>query len=292
MTEMAMLRADNVSVRFGARLVVDDVTVQVDKGEMVGLIGSNGAGKSTLMNAIGGFLPCEGSLTLFGLEANDLPHYRRARMGLGRTFQGAELFADLTVLETVQVAMESRAHAGLVPAGIGLPRGRRLERQKRSEATGIMDVLGLGPYGNLFINELSTGTRRITELACLIASDARLLCLDEPTSGMAQREVEAFGPLLQQLSASLDASVLIIEHDFPLLASICDRMYCMESGRLISEGVPDVVRNDPAVIGSYLRAGSQAIERSGVRTQDPNSRVVAPANEGQPQNTQAKRRAT
>jgi ABC-type branched-subunit amino acid transport system ATPase component len=240
------------------------------------------------MNAIGGFLPSEGSVTIFGQDATRLPHYRRARTGIGRTFQGAELFGDLTVLETVQVAMESRAHAGLLSAGLGLPRARRLERQTRSEATEILDLLGLGRYGDSFINELSTGTRRITELACLIASDARLLCLDEPTAGIAQRETEAFAPLLQQLASSLGASVLIIEHDMPMLMGISDRVYCMEAGRIISEGPPQAVRNDPSVIASYLGTNVHAVERSGTRSTDGNGEGAATANEQEPQMTEAK----
>jgi ABC-type branched-subunit amino acid transport system ATPase component/ABC-type branched-subunit amino acid transport system permease subunit len=288
---MTALRADDVSVRFGVRIVVDNVALRVDEGEIVGLIGANGAGKSTLMNAIGGFVPCQGSLNIFGHDATRLPHYRRARLGLGRTFQGAELFGDLTVLETVEVAMERRAHAGLLSAGLGLPRARRLERQKRSEATEILDFLGLGPYGDSFINELSTGTRRITELACLIASDARLLCLDEPTAGIAQRETEAFAPLLQRLASSLGASVLIIEHDMPMLMSISDRVYCMEAGRLISEGRPDVVRNDASVIASYLGTNVDAVERSGLRSAQRKPRDVAATIEEVPVMTEAKGRA-
>jgi ABC-type branched-subunit amino acid transport system ATPase component/ABC-type branched-subunit amino acid transport system permease subunit len=290
-TGVPALRVETLSVRYGARLAVDDVSLRVDEGEIVGLIGANGAGKSTLMNAIGGFLPCDGSLTIFGHDATRLPHYRRARIGIGRTFQGAELFGDLTVLETVQVAMESRSHAGLLSAGLGLPRARRLERQKRSEATEILDFLGLGPYGDSFINELSTGTRRITELGCLIASDARLLCLDEPTAGIAQRETEAFAPLLQRLASSLGASVLIIEHDMPMLMSISDRVYCMEAGRLISEGLPDAVRNDASVIASYLGTNVHAVERSGARTADRNAEDVTDTNERLPQITEAKGRA-
>jgi ABC-type branched-subunit amino acid transport system ATPase component len=135
----------------------------------------------------------------------------------------------------------------------------------------------------LFINELSTGTRRITELACLIASDARLLCLDEPTAGIAQRETEAFAPLLQQLASSLGASVLIIEHDMPMLMSISDRVYCMEAGQLIAEGHPDEVRNDAAVIASYLGTNVHAVERSGVRSADQGAGEVSPTNERVPQ---------
>jgi ABC-type branched-subunit amino acid transport system ATPase component/ABC-type branched-subunit amino acid transport system permease subunit len=264
--DVVSLVATGISVRFGGRHAVDGVDLHVDAGEIVGLIGANGAGKSTLMNAIGGFVPSEGTVTLLGQDATHLPHYRRARLGVGRTFQGAELFGDLTVLETIQMAMEHHAHAGILSTALGSPRSRRVERHKRAEAEEILTFLGLGQFSDRFINELSTGTRRITELACLIAADARFLCLDEPTAGIAQRETEAFAPLLQELSKSLGASVLIIEHDMPMLMGISHRVYCMETGRIICEGPPQLVRNDPAVIASYLGTNLHAVERSGTKT--------------------------
>ena len=120
----------------------------------------------------------------------------------------------------------------------------------------------MGRYADSFISDLSTGTRRIVELAGLLAVDAKVLCLDEPTAGVAQRETEAFGPLIQEIRRELGASMLIIEHDMPLIMSISDRVYCLESGAVIAEGEPEGVRNDPAVIGSYLGTDVRAIERS------------------------------
>ena len=146
---------------------------------------------------------------------------------------------------------------------LALPRARRAERAKQARADEILDLLGLGPYARRFINELSTGTRRIVELACLIASGATVLCLDEPTAGIAQRETEAFGPLLVRIRAELDASLLVIEHDMPFVMGISDRVYCLEAGRMICEGTPDVVRTDPLVIASYLGTDERAIQRSG-----------------------------
>ena len=165
--------------------------------------------------------------------------------------------------ETVAVALESRAHAGLLSVTLGLPRARRMDRAVRAQTDEILTFLGLGPFRERFISELSTGTRRIVELACLLAAEARMLCLDEPTAGIAQRESEAFGPLLLRLREELSASLLVIEHDMPLVMAISDRIYCLEAGRMIAEGAPDEVRNDPRVIASYLGTDEQAIARSG-----------------------------
>jgi ABC-type branched-subunit amino acid transport system ATPase component/ABC-type branched-subunit amino acid transport system permease subunit len=257
------MSARDVTVSFGGRAVVVAVDLEVRRGEVVGLIGANGAGKSTLMNAICGFVPCKGRIEVLGRDVGRLSPARRARLGLGRSFQGAELFPDLTVRETVQTALESRARSGLLATMVGLPRARRAERAKAAEADEIIAFLGLGRFANRFINELSTGTRRIVELACLMASGARALCLDEPTAGIAQRESEAFGPLMLRIREALDASLLVIEHDMPLVMGISDRVYCLEAGRIIAEGVPQEVREDPLVIASYLGTDEHAIHRSG-----------------------------
>ena len=256
------LRARGVRVRFGHRVVVDDVDLEVAPGEVVGLIGANGAGKSTFMNAIGGYLPSDGVIEVAGKEVQDMSPARRARLGLGRTFQDAALFPDLTVRETVQVALEDRARARFATVALGLPRAKRIERAKQARADDILDLLGLGPYASRFVSELSTGMRRIVELACLLATDARVLCLDEPTAGIAQREAESFGPLLLQIRAELGASMLVIEHDMPLVMSLSDRIYCLETGRLIAAGTPQEVRHDPLVIASYLGTDDRAIARS------------------------------
>jgi ABC-type branched-subunit amino acid transport system ATPase component/ABC-type branched-subunit amino acid transport system permease subunit len=261
----AALRVEEVSVRFGPRTVVDRVSLAVEPGEIVGLIGANGAGKSTLMNAVGGFVRSTGVIEVLGHDVQGLPPHRRAALGLGRSFQDAALFADLTVRETVQTAVEARARARFVPVALGLPGARRAERAKRAHAGDVLDLLGLGDHGERFVSELSTGMRRLVELACLLATDARMLCLDEPTAGIAQREAEAFGPLLVRVRQELGASLLVIEHDMPLVMAISDRIVCLEAGAAIASGTPDAVRHDPRVVASYLGTDERAIARSGAR---------------------------
>jgi ABC-type branched-subunit amino acid transport system ATPase component/ABC-type branched-subunit amino acid transport system permease subunit len=252
-----------VSVRFGGLVAVDTVSIRMGPEEVVGLIGANGAGKSTLMNAIGGYVTSRGAIELLGRDVSSLSPAGRAARGLGRTFQAASLFPELTVRETVQVALESRSRTSLIGTAVALPRSVRAERAKRAEAAEIIDFLGLGRYAEHYISDLSTGTRRVVELAALLALSARVMCLDEPTAGVAQRETEAFGPLLLEIRQELRASLLVIEHDMPLVMGISDRIYCLEAGRVISEGTPAEVRSDSRVVASYLGTDERAIARSG-----------------------------
>lgn len=258
-----VLVTHEVSVRFGGVAALSNVSIRIGAQEVVGLIGANGAGKSTLMNAIGGYVSSSGRIDLLGQDVSHLPSSKRARQGLGRTFQAAKLFPELTVRETVQVALESRRRTGLLSTALAFPPAISRERAKRAEATEIIDFLGLGRYAEHYISDLSTGTRRIVELAGLIALSARVLCLDEPTAGVAQRETEAFGPLLLEIRREMQASMVVIEHDMPLVMGMSDRVYCLEAGTVIAEGLPDAVRNDPKVVASYLGTDERAITRSG-----------------------------
>ena len=256
------LKTHDVTVRFFGRAATDHVSIVVNPGEIVGLIGTNGAGKTTFMNAVSGFLPSTGSVEVFGQRVDGMAAYKRSRLGVGRAFQNAKMFGALTARETVMVALEARSRSLLIPSMLYLPPSPRQERRKRREADEIIDYLGLGRYADSTIAVLSTGTRRIVELASLIALDSKLLLLDEPTAGVAQKETEAFGPLIRSIKEELGSSILIIEHDMPMVMSISDRIYCLEAGAVIAEGTPLEVRNDPRVIASYLGTDERAINRS------------------------------
>ena len=264
----------DLRVMFGGNVAVDGVTLSVSEREIVGLIGSNGAGKSTLMNAVGGFVPSTGPVLLGDQEIGDRPPAFRAGLGLGRTFQSATLFPELTVTETLLVALEGKREAGvLLSTALALPRVTRRSRSDRAAVSDLVEFLGLGGFRDHYIADLSTGTRRVVELAGLLALDAKVLCLDEPTAGLAQRETEAFGPLIVTVQRQLDASVLLIEHDMPLIMGISDRVYCLEAGRVICEGPPGEVRDNPRVIASYLGTDERAIKRSGAALSNPASPV-------------------
>jgi ABC-type branched-subunit amino acid transport system ATPase component/ABC-type branched-subunit amino acid transport system permease subunit len=266
-TAVPTLAVSDLRVTFGGNVAVDGVSVSVSEREIVGLIGSNGAGKSTLMNAIGGFVPATGSVRLGDKEIGDRPPAYRAGLGLGRTFQSATLFPELTVTQTLLVALQGKDETGMLSTALALPRATRRSRHDRAAVGDLVDLLGLGGYRDHYIADLSTGTRRVVELAGLLALDAKVLCLDEPTAGLAQRETEAFGPLIVTIRRQLDASVLLIEHDMPLIMGISDRVYCLEAGKVIAEGHPAAVRDNPRVIASYLGTDERAINRSGAEAE-------------------------
>jgi ABC-type branched-subunit amino acid transport system ATPase component/ABC-type branched-subunit amino acid transport system permease subunit len=260
------LAVRDVSVSFGGVAALDRAQLVVEPGEIVGLIGPNGAGKTTLMNVISGVVtPVGGSVQVFGHEVVDLPPEARAGYGLARSFQDASLFAGLTVIETIQVAIARDRKTGFLPALLAAPWVRAFDRETREKAEEVVSSFGLEPWADAMASELSTGTRRICELAAQVAGRPRLLLLDEPTAGVAQRDAEEFGPLIRRIRDDLDCAILVIEHDMPLLMGLCDRVYAMEAGRIIAEGTPQQIRDDPAVIASYLGTDAAAIGRSNDR---------------------------
>jgi ABC-type branched-subunit amino acid transport system ATPase component/ABC-type branched-subunit amino acid transport system permease subunit len=256
----------DIAKRFGGLDVLRQVSIDVAPGEIVGLIGPNGAGKTTLMNVISGTLdPDGGSVAVFGRDVTGLGPEFRAHFGLGRVYQEAKLFPGLTVRETLQVALARTQRVGVVSVMLGAPWARHLERRSREQADAIIDRLGLATWADTLTADLSTGTRRICELGAQLAAAPKVLLLDEPTAGVAQREAESFGPLLRRIRDELDCSILIIEHDMPLLMGVCDRVYAMDTGTVIACGTPDDIRNHPDVIASYLGTTDTAIARSGKR---------------------------
>jgi ABC-type branched-subunit amino acid transport system ATPase component len=258
----SVLTAFGMRVTFGGVVAVNDVDFRAMPGQVVGLIGANGAGKSTLLNAIGGFVPSSGRVELLGDDVTRRSAHERAARGLGRTFQAALLFPELTVREVVELALEARQRTSFWSTTLFLPRSTRLERRRHAEAAELIDFLGLGRYADRFVAELSTGTRRIVELAALLGVAPRVICLDEPTAGVAQREAEAFGPLIKRIQSELSATLVVVEHDLPLILAITDHVYCLEAGRVIAHGEPEEMRTNPLVIASYLGTDERATMRS------------------------------
>ncbi len=251
--------------RFGGISAVNYVDLDLREGEILALIGQNGAGKTTLFDCISGFLPIDaGSVHLRDMDITSLSPHQRAAAGLGRSFQEARLFPTLTTAETLAVARERHLlSTGLIAAALGQPVSQESEADVEEKVEFLIELMGLGAFREKLTGELSTGSRRIVELAGLLASDPSVIVLDEPSGGVAQKESEALGPLLRRVQAVTGSSILVIEHDMPLLSGLCDRMIALELGEVIAEGTPSEVLASPRVVESYLGTDLAAINRSG-----------------------------
>jgi branched-chain amino acid transport system ATP-binding protein len=248
---------EDISLRFGGLRVLDDVSLHVDQGEIVGLIGPNGAGKTTLFDVISGFhTPARGRIWFKDVDLVEQKPFRRAWVGLGRTFQTARLFQNETVHDVVKTAchrhMEGGAVRSLLAAAWGTRRSVTAESAVDAKAAGIVERIGLGDYAGKLCSELSYGTLRLTELATILAMEPELVLLDEPSSGIAQRETEALAPLLLELRDELGATFLIIEHDMPLVMGISDRVVALAAGQVLAEGTPKEIQDNDQVVEAYL----------------------------------------
>jgi branched-chain amino acid transport system ATP-binding protein len=206
----------------------------------------------------------EGTVRFDGVDITNLAPEERAKRKLIRRFQDARLFPSLTVYETLLIALESRLEVrSAILGAFGAPQVRKAERRVRVRADQLIDLLDLGAYRDKFVKELSTGLRRIVDLACVLGAEPKLLLLDEPSSGIAQAESEGLAPLLQRVRHETGCSIVMIEHDIPLISSVADELIAFEQGSLVVRGTPQVVLNDERVIESYLGTTEAAVNRSG-----------------------------
>ncbi|TMM16980.1 MAG: ATP-binding cassette domain-containing protein [Actinobacteria bacterium] len=271
----ATLELAGMAKSYGGVSAVSGVDLTLTQGEILGIIGSNGAGKTTLFDLCSGFTVADaGHIYLAGEDLSELDPAGRAERGLGRMFQDARLFPSLTVTETLAVALERHVEVR-EPVACALRLGAVADSEAAvaERVDELIESMGLGRYRDAFVSELSTGTRRVVELACALAHEPSVLLLDEPSSGIAQRETEALGDLLLQVREQTGAAFVIIEHDVPLVSSISDRLLCMHLGGIIAAGAPGAVLSDPGVISSYLGESAESIARSGAsaggRARDP-----------------------
>jgi ABC-type branched-subunit amino acid transport system ATPase component/predicted MFS family arabinose efflux permease len=258
------LEVRGLSVRFGGIHAVRDLTLSVGAREVVGVIGPNGAGKTTLFDLISGYTRSdEGAVWLDGVDVTTWRPGRRARAGLGRSFQSARLFPALTVTETLSVAHDRFATArDPLRAALHTPGWRRSERRVAADVDELIEWFSLVAFRDKFVNELSTGTRRVVDLACQVAHRPTVILLDEPSSGIAQRETEALAPLLVSLRDTLGASLVVVEHDMGLVTAVADRLVALDQGEIIVEGDAATVLGDERVIEAYLGYSDVAIGRS------------------------------
>jgi branched-chain amino acid transport system ATP-binding protein len=241
----ALLVVDGVSVRFGGVPALDEVALEVAEGSVTGLIGPNGAGKTTLFNVISGLqAPTAGRVLLGGRDVGRLDPYRRARLGVGRTFQRLELFTDLSVRDNLRVAGEIRSTwrwANRVRPG-----------EVARETERVLDLVGLGAVADAPVGDVPTGTARVVELGRALMTRPKLLLLDEPASGQTEAETVAFGALLRRLVGDHGLTILLVEHDMSLVMGVCDTVHVLDFGRVIASGPPEAVRADARVLDAYL----------------------------------------
>ncbi len=259
------LSATSLTKRFGGITAVDDVTFSLAENEILGLIGPNGAGKTTIFDLISGHLPTDGGrIVLGGTDVTSMSPDRRAALGLGRSFQDARIFPSMTVAENLALGLERHIEVrDHLSALINLPAIQESEMHVAWSVDDLVELMHLGAFRNKFVGELSTGSRRIVDLAMAIGHDPSVLILDEPSSGIAQKETEALGPLLKRIQRETTCALLVIEHDMGLINEVSDRLIALELGAIIAEGTPAEVMADRQVIESYLGGDLDVIHRSG-----------------------------
>jgi len=248
-----LLVVDDVTVRFGGVLAVDGASLSVARGQIVGLIGPNGAGKSTLFNAIGGYLrPESGRIQFFGQDVHDLPAHRRARLGMGRTFQNIGLARNLTVLENLLMAQHHIADYDVASALAYLPRTARVERDLEQRAWQALKAIGFEEFAYRKAGNLSGGQQRILEMACVLITGPELLMLDEPSAGMSPGAAENLAMRLRDLRDRLGRTVLLIEHNVPMVLDVCDYIYVLNYGAVLAHGSTEAIARRPEVIAAYF----------------------------------------
>jgi branched-chain amino acid transport system ATP-binding protein len=252
----AILMAENVTMRFGGLVAVDSVDLRVNRGEIMGLIGPNGAGKTTFFNCLTGlYLPTAGRVVFNGTELPPKPR-KVVIAGMARTFQNIRLFGNMTALENVMVGRYCRTTTGPLTSIIRGPKFRRDEKATAERAQELLDFVGLGGTTDHLARNLSYGDQRRLEIARALATDPKLLLLDEPTAGMNPQETRQAEELIFKIRDQ-GLAVVVIEHDMRFIFNLCDRVLCLVQGRALIEGTPGEVQSDPRVIEAYIGTGPE-----------------------------------
>ncbi|CAM2885900.1 branched-chain amino acid ABC transporter ATP-binding protein [Streptococcus agalactiae LMG 14747] len=250
---MALLEVKNLTKHFGGLTAVGDVTLELNEGELVGLIGPNGAGKTTLFNLLTGvYEPSEGTVVLDGILLNGKNPYTIASLGLSRTFQNIRLFKNMTVLDNVLLGMSNHHKPHTLSALLRLPKFYNSENNLREKAMELLTIFGLETKADHLAKNLPYGQQRRLEIVRALATEPKILFLDEPAAGMNPQETAELTALIRQVKEEFGITIILIEHDMSLVMEVTERIYVLEYGRLIAHGTPDEIKNDKRVIEAYL----------------------------------------
>ncbi len=250
---MSLFRAEDIAIRFGGIRAVDAVSFAVNQGEVFSIIGPNGAGKTTIFNLISRiYNPSDGRLFFGDQDITEVPAYRIAGLGIARTFQNIELFANATLLQNLLIGRHCHSTVGVLSQVIFTPAVRRAELKHREKVEEVIAFLGLERYRDTLIANLPYGVRKVVELGRALCVEPKLLLLDEPSSGLNVEETEGMGFWIEDIKKDLGITVIMVEHDMNLVRMVSDRVMALNYGKVIALGTPDEVQNHPEVVRAYI----------------------------------------